>query len=71
MNLSHVAKHAVGDQMGHNVQKAMPAGSPPHQGQKSCGLSKKMFILRPLLGPTGAFYVGFVLLVIFRSWHTL
>ena len=39
MNLPNVAKHAFGDQMGPNMQKAMPVGSPPHQGLKSCGLS--------------------------------
>ena len=44
VNLPHVAKHAFGDQMGPNMQKAMPFGSPPHQGLKNCGLSQKMFL---------------------------
>ena len=34
VNLPHLTEHAFGDQMGTNVQKAMPFGSPPHQGQK-------------------------------------
>ena len=37
MNLPHVAKRAFGDQMGPNMQKAMPPGSPSHQGLKNCG----------------------------------
>ena len=45
VNMPHVAKHAFGDQMGPNVQKEMPFGSPPHQGPKNCGLSKKIYIL--------------------------
>ena len=43
VDLPPVAKRAFGDQMGFNVQKAMPLGSPHHQGQKNCGLSQKMF----------------------------
>ena len=30
VNLPHVAKHAFGDQMGPNVQKAMPFGGRAH-----------------------------------------
>ena len=72
VNLPHVAKHAFGDQMGPNVQKAMPFGSPPHQGLKNCGRSQKIFfIFRPFLGPTGVLSAVFALVVIFRSWHTV
>ena len=38
VNLPHVAKRAFGNQMGPNVQKAMPSGSLSHQGPKNCGL---------------------------------
>ena len=56
MNLPHVAKHAVGDQIGPNIPKAMPFGSPPHQGLKNCELSqKKYFLFGPFLGPLGCF----------------
>ena len=34
VDLPRVAKHAFNEQMGPYVQKAMPFGSPPHQGQK-------------------------------------
>ena len=39
---AHVAKRAFGDQMGPNVQKPMPLGSPHHQGQKKYGLSQNI-----------------------------
>ena len=41
VSLPHVAKHAFGDQMGPNMQKAMLFGSPPHQGLNNCGISPK------------------------------
>ena len=47
VDLPHVAKHAFGDQMGPNMQKAMPFGSPPHQGLKNCGLSQKFLFFDP------------------------
>ena len=47
VDLSHVAKNAFGNQMGPNVQKAMPAGSPAHQGLTNCGLSQKIFFFGP------------------------
>ena len=40
VDLPHAAKLAFGNQMGPNVQKAMPPGSPSHQGPKNCGLSQ-------------------------------
>ena len=40
MNLPHAAKHAFGDQIGPDVQKAMPFGSPPSRTE-NCGLSRK------------------------------
>ena len=45
VNLPHVAKHAFGDQMGPNVQKAMPPGSPSHQGLKNSRVSQKIFLI--------------------------
>ena len=51
VNLPHVAKHAFGDQMGPNMQKAMPFGSPPQRGLNVRTFKKKYF--RPSLGPTG------------------
>ena len=55
MNPPHVAKHAFGDQIGQNVQKAMPFGIPLHQGLKNCELSQKNVILffDPFQGPPG------------------
>ena len=44
VDLPHVAKHALGDQMGPEMQKAMQFGSPPHQGLRNCGLSQKYFL---------------------------
>ena len=38
VNLPHVAKYTFGNQMGPNVQKAMPFGSLPHQGLKNCDI---------------------------------
>ena len=55
MNLPDVAKRAFGDQMGPNVQKPMPCGSPSHQGLKNCGLSKKKTLLS-LLNQTYAHF---------------
>ena len=72
MNLPHVAKHTFSDQMGPNVQKPMPLGSPSHQGPKNCELSQNIFFekLRPFLGPTGVIFAVFALLVVFSGWHT-
>ena len=55
VNLPHVAKHAFGDQMAPNVQKAMPFGSPPHQGLKIRGLSPKHFFSTLFRAHRGAF----------------
>ena len=59
---------------GPNVQKAMPFGSPPHQGLKNCGLSQKViyiFLIFDFLGPTGLFFFAvFALLAIICSQHT-
>ena len=51
MDLPHVAKHAFGEQMGPNMQKVMPFGSPPHQGLKIADFLIKIF----LFGPQGDF----------------
>ena len=52
-----MAKRAFDDQMGTNVQKAMPFGSPPYQGLQNRELfSKKVsFIFLALFGSTGCF----------------
>ena len=55
VNLPHVAKHAFGDQMGPNVQKVMPFGSPPHQGLKKCGLFQKKLYFRLFMAYQAAF----------------
>ena len=65
VDLPHVAKHALGDQMGPEMQKAMQFGSPPHQGLRNCGLSQKYF-----LGPAGVIFAVRALLAVFRSWFT-
>ena len=59
VNLPHVAKHAFGDQMGPNVQKPMPFGSPPHQGLKNCGLSQKIFLFFDLFRAHRGDFCGF------------
>ena len=43
VDLPHLAKRVFRDQIGPNVQKAMPFGSPSHQGLKNCGFSQKIF----------------------------
>ena len=56
VNLPHEAKHAFGDQMGPNMQRAMLLGSPPHQGLKNCGLCQKnIFYLSTFFGLQGCF----------------
>ena len=72
MDLPHLAKRAFRDQMGPNLQKAMPFGSPPYRGLKNCELSQKNISLffDPFLGPTGVIFAVFALLAIFCGWHT-
>ena len=43
MDPPHVAKHIFGDQMGPNVQKAIPFCNPPHQGLKIAGVLQNVF----------------------------
>ena len=43
VDLPHLAKRAFGGQMGPNVQKAMPLGSPPYHGLKNRGFSRNEF----------------------------
>jgi hypothetical protein len=73
VNLPHVAKHAFGDQMGPNVQKPMPLGSPHHQGQKNYGLSQNISFIFYLTfwGPNGVIFAVCALAVIFLGWHTI
>ena len=54
-------------------KKAMPLGSPPHQGlKKNCGLSQKNDLFFDLFwGANGVPSAVCALLAIFRSWHTL
>ena len=72
MDLPHAAKRAFRDQMGPNVQKAMPFGSPPYQGLKNYDLSQKnIFLFFDLfLGPTGVIFAVSALPAILFSWHT-
>ena len=67
VDLPHVPKHAFGDQMGPNVQKAMPFCNPPHQGLKNCGLSH-FLIFRPFFRVAGVLFAVCALLAIFRGW---
>ena len=73
VDLPHVAKHAFGGQMGPKMQKAMPFGSPHHQGQKNCGLPQNnTFLFFDLfLGPTGMLLAVCARLAIFCGWHTI
>ena len=66
----HVAKHAFGDQTGPNMQNAMSFCSPPHQGQKNCGLSQvrvraRARACRPFLGSAGVIFAVYALLALF------
>ena len=72
MDLPHAAKRAFADQIGPNVHKAVPFGSPPHQGLKNCGLSQKhiFFIFRLFGGPTGVLSAVSALPALLFSWHT-
>ena len=72
MNLLHVAKHASGDQMGPNVQKAMPFGSPLIEDRKIANfLKKNIFLFFDLfLGPTGVIFAVSALPAMLFSWHT-
>jgi hypothetical protein len=70
LDLPHLAKRAFGDQMGPNVQKAMPPRSLLHQGLKNCELSQFFFVFRPFSGPTGAIFAVSALPAMFCSWNT-
>ena len=59
MNLPHLAKRIFGDQMGPNVQKAMPFGSPPHQGLKNCNLSQQNYFFSTLFRGQRGIFCGF------------
>ena len=65
VNLPHVAKHAFGEQMGANVQKAMPIGSPSHQGLKIAGFLKKKILIFLTFFIFGDFFAVFALLAMF------
>ena len=70
LNLPHVAKRAFGGQIGPNVQKAMPFGSPPYHGLKNCELSQFFFHFSTLFWVHRVLFAVFALLAILCGWHT-